>query len=127
MAEDINSVTLSGKLGRDVELRVTPNGTAVANLNLAVNSGYGDKKKTSWFKVVVFGKQAETIANQFKKGDAIVVNGTIEINEFTGKDGNKKSSTDIVLSKFFFFGSKSESKTKASEWVEESDDIEIPF
>ena len=80
----INSVTFSGRLGGDVELRQTPSGDAVANLNVAVDAG---KDKTVWLRTSVWGKTAELAAEYLSKGSFVVVNGKLTDDSYVNKDG----------------------------------------
>lgn len=86
-----HNITIVGNLGRDPEMRYTDSGTAVCSLNVATNKTYTDRngqqvKKTCWFRVSVFGKQAENVNNYLKKGSLVLVEG--EMN--AGEDGNPK-------------------------------------
>src|SRR5690606_34431209 len=70
---DINTVTLTGRLGRDIELRQTAKGTSVANVSLAVESGFGDNRKTNWIGLDFWGKAAESAAQYLRRGRKIAV------------------------------------------------------
>ncbi len=78
------SISILGNTGRDVELRYTPQGTAVANFTVASNSvrntAQGKVKKTDWYNVSAFGKQAETLSKHLKKGSQILVRGRLSFN-----------------------------------------------
>ena len=92
-----------GNLGRDPEMRYTPNGKAVTQFTVAVNqskpdpnapSGWTDE--TDWFRVSVFGDRAERVADQVKKGSKVFVEGRFKSREFEGNDGQKRTSLDIT-------------------------------
>ncbi len=96
----VNKVMLVGNLGRDVELRYTPGGAAVATLNLATTEVWNDKsgqrqEKTEWHRVVLWGKQAETLAEYLVKGKQIYVEGRLQTRQWDDKDGNKRYTTEI--------------------------------
>lgn len=61
-----------GRLGREPKMQYSPEGNAITNLSVAVNSGYGEKKETTWFDMVSFGKQAETLNQYLSKGSRFV-------------------------------------------------------
>lgn len=87
-----NSCSFIGHLGRDPEVRYTPNGKAVCNLNVAVSRTFGEKQITAWLKIVLWDKLAETIGKSAKKGDEIsAVNVEYCQDEFE-KDGKKQTS-----------------------------------
>ena len=111
-------ITILGNTGRDVELRYTPQGTAVANFSVASNTvrntAEGQKKKTDWFNVSAFGKQAETLAKYLTKGSMILVRGKITFNPWLSRDGEPRVSADVVLQDFEFAGA-NPSRSNASE------------
>ena len=82
----INTMTVTGNVGANAELRYTQQGTAVGEFNLPVKQGFGDNQKTSWVKCVLWGKVAEAYAPNIKKGDLLVVSGEFYVEEWT-KDG----------------------------------------
>ena len=96
----VNKVILVGNLGRDAELRYTPGGAAVATLNLATTEVWNDKQgqrqeKTEWHRVVLWGKQAETLQEYLVKGKQIYVEGRLQTRQWDDKDGNKRYTTEI--------------------------------
>ncbi len=101
-------ITILGNTGRDVELRYTPQGTAVANFSVASNTvrntAEGQKKKTDWFNVSAFGRQAETLAKYLTKGSMILVRGKLTFNPWLSRDGEARVSADVVLQDFEFAG-----------------------
>ena len=113
MAEDINNITLIGRLTKDPELKFTPGkGTAVCTFNLAVNrrqSKSGNEQQTADFiPIVVWGKVAESVANYMAKGRQICVIGRLQIRNYTDKSGNKRYTTEVVANQCQFLGSKNE-------------------
>ena len=96
----VNKVILVGNLGRDAELRYTPGGAAVATLNLATTEVWNDKsgqkqEKTEWHRVVLWGKQAESLQEYLTKGKQIYVEGRLQTRQWDDKDGNKRYTTEI--------------------------------
>ena len=93
----MNKITISGNVCKDIELRMTAGkGTPVATTTIAVNDGYGEKKKTYFIPIVVWGKQGESFANNVVKGQKVWVNGKLVINEYEiDKDGTKRSKPEV--------------------------------
>lgn len=92
----INSINVSGNVGKDCELRVTQNGKNIASFSLAITQGYGEHEKTSWLTCRIFGKTAEKLQPYIKKGDLITVNGEYVTEEWE-KDGVKRLSPTIIV------------------------------
>lgn len=100
---DINTVTLTGNIGSDLELKYTKTGTAVLDFNLAVTEGFGDKKRTNWIGVKAWRKAAESMAQFLGKGRKIVVAGRLSQEEWEDKDtGKKRSKTLVVVENWTF-------------------------
>ena len=101
----MNNCQLIGHLTRDPELRIVGStGKPVANFTLAVNREFSKDKKADFFRVVVWGNQAEPVAQYLKKGSQCAVVGSVQINEYTDKDGNKRQSVDIQANRVEFLG-----------------------
>ena len=103
----MNTITVVGNLTRDPELRYTPSGTAVADLRMAVNRNYttqsGEKREETFFvNVVVWGKQAESSGEYLDKGSQIFVEGRLQTRDWEGKDGQKRSVTEVVAERVQF-------------------------
>lgn len=80
---------LVGHIGRDGEFKYTPEGTGLLRFSIAVNQGYKDKKHTEWVKVVIFGKQAETLANMLTQGALVFVSADDwKVEKWKGKTGD---------------------------------------
>ena len=105
----VNKVILVGNLGRDAELRYTPGGAAVATLNLATTEVWNDRnnqrqEKTEWHRVVLWGKQAESLQEYLTKGKQIYVEGRLQTRQWDDKDGNKRYTTEIRGDKIVLLG-----------------------
>jgi len=97
----VNKAILVGRLGADPEVRSTQSGTPVANMRIATNRVWRDdrgekQEETEWHRVVVFGKQAESCGNYLSKGRQVYVEGRIQTNEWTDRDGNDRYTTEVV-------------------------------
>lgn len=97
-------VTLAGHCGRDAEQKFTPNGKSVTKFSLAVSTGYGDKKQTSWYNVTVWGK--ESLTQYITRGKAILVSGEISQREYERRDGTKALSVEVNANNITFLGGK---------------------
>jgi single-strand DNA-binding protein len=109
----VNKVILVGRLGRDPETRYTGGGQAVANFSVATDESYKDRngerqKRTEWHKIVVWGKQAEIAQQYLKKGSLIFIEGRIQSREWQDKEGQKRTSFEIVANNFRMLGGRAE-------------------
>ena len=113
-------IIIAGNLGRDPEMRYTPSGQAVTSFSVAVNESYtnanGEKiKKTIWFRVTAWGKQAEICNQYLKKGQQVLVDGRMSADSNTGgpkiwtkQDGTSGSSFEVTASTVRFLSSRGE-------------------
>lgn len=105
----VNKVILVGRLGQNPEVRYTPSGAAVANLNLATNEAWVDKnqqkqERTEWHRVVVWGKQAEHCAQYLSKGRQVYVEGRLQTRKWQDQAGQTKYSTEVQATTVQFLG-----------------------
>ena len=105
----VNSVTLVGHLGRDPEVRFTPQGQAVCNFSVATTEKWNDKdggkqERTTWHSIVVWGKQAETCGQYLAKGRLVYLEGKIQVREYEDKEGQKRKAFEIVANNVRFLG-----------------------
>ena len=106
---NINRVVLTGNLTRDPETRTTPNGLSICKLGIAVNtrrknSSTGEwEEKANFFRVTVFGRQAESCGNFLKKGRPVGIDGRLEWSEYE-VEGQKRQSVDIIAENVQFLG-----------------------
>ena len=123
-----NKVILEGRLCADPELRTSQSGTNVCRFRIAVDRQ--KKGEADYFSCAAFGKTAEFVYQWFKKGKPILVEGRIEINEYTDKDGNKRNTPDISIEKATFtMSDRSENQQPAAQPAQQSfdDDNDLPF
>lgn len=121
----MNKIIVTGALGRDAELKTLPSGKNVLEFSIAVNSGYGDNKKTYWWKAKIFGDRAAKLAEYFVKGTKLLIEGVPELREYEAKDGGgKKISPEIFVTDFEFIGGRQ--ATQATEGGFDYDDT-VPF
>jgi single-strand DNA-binding protein len=110
----VNRAILVGRLGRDPETRYTSAGQAVCNFTLATDETFKDRngerqKRTEWHRIVVWGKQAEIAQQYLRKGSLIFVEGRIQSREWQDKEGQKRTTVEIVASNFRMLGGRGES------------------
>lgn len=107
----LNKIFIMGRLTRDPELRRTQNGTAVAGFALAVDRDYKNAdgtKETDFIEVVAWRSSAEFVSKYFTKGRMAVVEGRLQIRDWTDKDGNKRRNAEVVADNVYFGDSKKE-------------------
>lgn len=136
----MNTITIHGRLTRDPEIKFFNDDKAVCNISVAVNRAYKDKDGNmviDFFNCVSYNKQAEILDKYFKKGDGISIQGEMQNNRYTNKEGNKRDKWEIRIDKFDFellrrgdeeISSGSMDSEKGFVPVDEStDDEELPF
>jgi single-strand DNA-binding protein len=109
----VNKAILVGRLGRDPETRYTSSGQAVCNFTLATDETYKDRsgerqKRTEWHRIVVWAKQAEIAQQYLHKGSLIYVEGRIQTRQWDDKEGQKRTTVEIVATNFRMLGGRSE-------------------
>lgn len=129
----LNKTILNGRLTKAPELKQTNSGNSVCGFTIAVDRNR-DREKTDFVPIVAWGKTAEFVNQWFGKGDLITIVGRIEVRSYEDKDGNKRTSTEIIAEEVMFGGSKNtasasekpaESKNGGFEQIE--DDGDLPF
>jgi single-strand DNA-binding protein len=108
-----NTIIIFGNLGRDPELRYTPQGTAVCQFSVATNERRRDKSGeqqdiTTWFRVTVWGKQAENVSKYLSKGRRVYVQGRLHLEEWTDREGKARQTLEVNASDVQFIDSASD-------------------
>lgn len=125
----VNKVILLGNLGRDPEIRSTQSGDKIANLTLATTESRLNKatnqrdEKTEWHRLVMFGKTAEIAEKYLTKGKSIYVEGRIQSQKWTDKQGQERTTYEVVVDNFTMLGSPTDNKKPEGKPM----DDEIPF
>lgn len=106
-----NKIILVGNLGRDPELRYTPQGTAVCTFSIATNDRRKDKSgefqdQTTWFRVTLWEKKAEVAAQYLTKGKPVYIEGRLRMEEYTDRDGKQRSTLEVTATEMQFIGSR---------------------
>jgi single-strand DNA-binding protein len=115
----INKAILVGRLGKDPEVRYTPDGMMITNFTLATDEQRKDKngervQKTEWHRIVTFGKLAEICGKYLVKGKLVFVEGRIQTRAWEDKEGGKRSTTEIIASDMRMLDSKGQRSADAS-------------
>lgn len=106
-----NKITVVGYLGKDPEIRYLPDGTGICNFSIASTEKRKDiagepREITTWFRVSVFGRQADACNEYLSKGSQVFVEGRLSLNEYTDRDGERRSSLEVRASDVQFLSSK---------------------
>ena len=136
----LNKIFLMGRLTRDPELRRTNSGTAVTTFSLAVDrdfKGQNGEKETDFIDVVAWRSTAEFVSKYFTKGRMAVVEGRLQIRDWTDKDGGKRRSAEVIADNVYFGDSKRDGDAAqpqaapaypaAGEFAEIESDDRLPF
>ena len=136
----VNKVILVGRLGRDPEVRYTPNGVAIANFSIATSEEWKDKdtgekqERTEWHRIVAWRRLGEICGEYLHKGSQIYIEGRLQTRDWEDRDGNKRYTTEIVAQSMQMLGKPSregraesqEERYPAEEPISIPDD-DIPF
>jgi single-strand DNA-binding protein len=109
----MNNFSAIGRIGTQPEIKQLKSGDDAASFSVAVDSGYGEKKITTWLNVTLFGKKTG-IVPYINKGDRIGVTGEIALREYTAKDGSKKSSLELGNASVTLLATKQEAHEKGA-------------
>ncbi|MCC7308872.1 MAG: single-stranded DNA-binding protein [Acidobacteria bacterium] len=106
-----NKITIVGNLGKDPDLRYTPQGVAVCSFTMATNEKRRDKSGelqdvTTWFKITLWRQQAENAAKYLTKGSPVYIEGRLRIEEWTDRDNNNRYTLDVQATDMQFIGSR---------------------
>ncbi|MCX6731416.1 MAG: single-stranded DNA-binding protein [Candidatus Parcubacteria bacterium] len=127
---NLNKVFIIGNLTRDPELRTLPSGSSVTSFGVATNRVWknpqGEKQEDVQFhNIVVFGKQADTVAQYLKKGSSVLIEGRIQTRNWDAQDGTKRTKTEIVAERVQF-GPRRAGGGGAGEPVKKTEDAQRP-
>ncbi|GAB4292472.1 MAG: single-stranded DNA-binding protein [Thiohalomonadaceae bacterium] len=127
MARGINKVILIGNLGRDPEVRYTPNGGAIANITIATTDQWKDKQsgqmqdRTEWHRVVMFGRLGEIAGEYLKKGSQVYIEGRLQTRKWQDQSGQDRYTTEIVANEMQMLGSAGGRGASSADFGQESD------
>ena len=139
----LNKIILMGRLGRDPEVRYTQSGTPMASFSLAVDRDFVDqatgRRPTDWIEVAAWNAKAKFAQQYFRKGQLAVVEGRLQIRDWTDKEGAKRRTAEVVADQIYFAGAKAAPPSEgnaderslpaqpAQEFMEQDDEGELPF
>lgn len=131
MSGNVNTVILVGTIGKDPEVRTTPQNLKVANFSIATNENWKDKngnkqQKTQWHRLVLWKGLAEIAEKYLKKGACIYVSGKLDYRKYTDSKGVEKYSTEIVVSDLQMLSGKGESGGSQQESAPQDDAFQPP-
>ena len=139
----LNKIIIMGRLGRDPEVRYTQSGTPMASFSLAVDRDFVDqatgRRPTDWIEVAAWNAKAKFVQQYFRKGQLAVVEGRLQIRDWTDKEGAKRRTAEVVADQIYFAGAKTAPPSEgnaderslpaqpAQEFMEQDDEGELPF
>ena len=139
----LNKIILMGRLGQDPEVRYTQSGTPVASFSLAVDRDFVDqatgRRPTDWIEVAAWNAKAKFVQQYFRKGQLAVVEGRLQIRDWTDKEGSMRRTAEVVADQIYFAGAKTAPPSEgnaderslpappAQEFAEQDDEGELPF
>jgi single-strand DNA-binding protein len=131
----LNVVVLTGRLGKDPEMKYTPSGVAVTNASIAIDFGFGEDKKTSWVRLTAWKKTAETMAKYCRKGTLIGIQGYLQSKTWNDKNGEKREQMEVIVNSMQLLEPKPRSENEQSQAAKPKDapaeqeisDDDIPF
>ena len=126
----LNEVILMGRLTRDPDVRMTPNGTTAANFALACERDYapqGQDRETDFFDIVAFRNTADFVGQYFSKGQLVAVKGRLQQRDWTDKQGNKRRTTEILADRCYFAEKRQDRDASDAGFQQMSDSTPVPF
>lgn len=127
----MNNIVLLGRLTKDADIRSTQSGKVVASFTLAVDRPYtqNGKKEADFIACQIWGKSAEILGKSVHKGQRVLLEGRLQIRQYTDKNGNKRTAAEVVTDRFEFIERKEQTETQGMETFGQQMpfDEEIPF
>ena len=125
----MNRVIMIGRTTKDIESKVTPSGTSVAEFSIAVKRPFksNGEQESDFFNCVAYSKLAETISRYVKKGDQVGIEGRLQTRNYTNKEGKKVYVTEIIVENVEFLQNKKQDEQTAPHFEEIDTDSDLPF
>lgn len=127
----MNNIVLLGRLTKDADIRSTQSGKVVASFTLAVDRPYtqNGKREADFIACQIWGKSAEVLGKSVHKGQRILLEGRLQIRQYTDKNGNKRTAAEVVADRFEFIERKEQTESQGMENFGQQMpfDEEIPF
>ena len=127
----MNSISISGSLGKDSELKQTTNGDYICNFSIA--DSQGRDKPTIWWNCQLWGKRSQSLSEYLMKGQAVTVVGTVTEREWQDKEGNKRKSMDVRVNDIALQGGRKDAEPQQERRQApapapvDMDDSDLPF
>lgn len=112
---DYNRVIFLGNATRDVESKMLPSGTAVANFGIAVNAKYGEKEEVCFIDITCFSKLADLVGQYVQKGGRVLIDGRLTWRTWEDKEGNKRAKHEVIADRVLFLGRNGENNHEVGE------------
>jgi single-strand DNA-binding protein len=130
MSMSFNKITIVGYLGRDPELRYTPQGTAVCNMSVATterrkNAAGQNEEHTTWFRITVWGRQGEVANEYLAKGRLVYIEGRLRLEEYTDREGYQRISPEVTATDIQFLGQRNGSDQSVSADAGREENVEV--
>lgn len=125
----LNCVIIMGRLVADPELRTTATGKSVCSIRIAVDRAYsrsGEERQTDFIPVVAWENSANFITRYFKKGSMIAIQGRLQSNQYEDKNGQRRTSYDVIAERVSFCGSKTETGTNGGNYASQASAASAP-
>lgn len=125
----MNKCIFLGRLGSDVEIKATSNeGRSIGRVSIAVDEGFGDKRRTNWFNLTAFHTTADNMAKFFRKGSKVLVEARASERTWQDSDGSTRRRVEFVVDNFHFVDAKREDPSPYTEpQIKETPDDDVPF
>lgn len=126
----VNKAIILGRVGKDPDVRQTPNGIKVVNFSLATSRKIKGEDQTQWHRIAAYDKVAEIIAQYVRKGSLLYVEGEIKYGKYTNRDGIEQNTTDIVANQIQLIGPRPQQQDDVQRHPPEEsqeDDSDVPF
>ena len=128
----MNNWNFTGNVGKS-DMRYLPSGEGILQFSVAVSSGYGDKKQTTWANCALFGKRGEAVAQYVQKGVQVGVSGEVTLRPWTDKEGQQRHNLEVRVNDLTLLGSRPNQESASGVAQPQSnepdfdDDSSIPF
>jgi single-strand DNA-binding protein len=122
------NITIIGHIGRDPETRTIPSGHQVTHFSVATSKRKGQEEETTWWRVSLWGKRGEVLAQYLSKGDPVLITGEPYMRTYTAQDGQERQSMEIDARDFAFIGGKEQQSQPRTALAPKQDfDDDVPF
>jgi single-strand DNA-binding protein len=132
MSRGLNKVQIIGRLGRDPEMRYTPQGSAVTNFSVATGGRWTDRNgterdDTEWFRVEAWDRLAETCNQYLTKGKEVYIEGRIKTDRFTDREGNERTIVKVVANNMVMLGGKGDNRSGDDDYYrDDAEEVAAP-